>query len=395
VVKRIVYVVVALVTVGLIFLAARPKPVEVQTATVVRGPMRVTIDDDGKTRVRERYTVPAPVAGTLSRVELHPGDPVEPDTVIARLLPLLSPLLDPRARVVAVEQVASAGSAELQAKAAVARAKSAADLAKITLERDRHLVTEGALPGGELEQAEADARMKESDLESLRFAEQVATHTKTQAQYALARFDPKPGAADQLDITSVHGRILRVLHADGGPVTAGTAIAEVGDLTSLEVVVELLSQDAVAVRPGMPATLTHWGGPQPLAARVRRVEPAGFTKLSALDVEEQRVNVLLDLDDPAGAAPLGDGFAVDVSILTWSADVVLRAPTSALFRQGDGWVVFLVKDGRALLRPVQVGHLGSTSAEIRDGLTEGDVLVAHPPTSLTNGAKVHGTTDGS
>jgi HlyD family secretion protein len=395
VLKRNIYVILALVVVGVLVLAARPKPLEVQTATVVRGPMRITVDDDGKTRVRERYTVPAPVAGTLSRVELHPGDPVEPDTVIARLLALPSPLLDPRARDVAVEQVASAHDSELQAQAAVARAQSAADLAKTTLERERRLVTEGALPAGELEQVEADARMKESELDSLRFAQQVAAHTKTQAQAALARFDLKPGTSDHLDISSVHGRILRVLHADGGPVTAGTPIVEVGDLASLEVVVELLSQDAVSVRPGMPATLTHWGGPQPLAARVRRVEPAGFTKLSALGVEEQRVNVLLDLDDPAGAAPLGDGFAVDVSILTWSAEGVLQAPTSALFRQGEGWVAFLVKDGRAVVHPVQVGHLGPLSAEIRGGLAEGDVLVAHPPTSLADGAKVRSTTDGS
>jgi HlyD family secretion protein len=389
-VKRIIYAVVALGVVGLLALGARPKPVEVQTATVVRGPMRITVDDDGKTRVRERYTVPAPVAGTLSRVELHAGDPVEPDTVIARLLPLPSPLLDPRARQVAVEQLASTRDSELQAQASVARAQSAADLARSTLERDRRLVAEGALPAGELEQVEADARMKQSELDSLRFAQQVAVHAETQAQAALARFDLKPGTTDHLDITSVHGRILRVLHADGGPVTAGTPIVEVGDLALLEVVVELLSQDAVGVRPSMPATLTHWGGPDPLGARVRRVEPAGFTKLSVLGVEEQRVNVLLDLADPAAATLLGDGFAVNVSILTWSAENVLQAPTSALFRQGDVWVVFVVKDGRAVVRPVQIGHLGPLAAEIKGGLAEGDVLVAHPPTSLTDGAKVRG-----
>jgi len=391
VVKRIVWGAVAALVVALIVLASRPKPLEVQVATVTRGPMRLTVDDDGKTRVRERYTVPAPVAGTLSRVELRAGDPVEPGTVIAQLLPLPSPLLDPRAREVAEQQVGGTRDAQLQAQAAVARAQSAADLAKSTLDRDKRLVDQGALGTTELEQAEADARMKQSELESLRFAQQVAAHNVTQAQAALSRFDLKPGTTEHLDVTSpVHGRVLHVLHEDAGPVNAGTAIVEVGDLASIEIVVELLSQDAVQVRPGMPATLTHWGGGEPLAAHVRRVEPAGFTKLSALGVEEQRVDVLLDLDDPKAAASLGDGFAVEVSILTWSASDVLRAPTSALFRKGDGWAVFLVKDGRATIHPVTIGHRGPLLAEVTSGLAEHDVVVAHPPTSLADGAKVRG-----
>ena len=391
-VKRIVYAALALLVVALVAVAARPKPLEVQVAAVTRGPLRLTVEDDGKTRVRERYKVPAPVSGTLSRVELRAGDAVEPDTVIAQLSPLPSPLLDPRAREVAVAQVGSSRDAQLQSQAAVTRAESAAALAKSTLARDHRLVQEGALGATELEQAEADARMKDSELQSLRFAQQVAAHNVAQAQAALSRFDLKPGAtADHIDVTSpVHGRILHVLHEDAGPVTAGTAIVEVGDLASMEIVVELLSQDAVSVKPGMAATLTHWGGGEPIAARVRRVEPAGFTKVSALGVEEQRVNVLLDLDDPAAGAALGDGFAVEVSILTWSSDSVLRAPTSALFRHGDGWAVFVVKDGRATIRPVQVGHRGPLLAEVTGGLAENDVVVAHPPTSLKDGTKVRG-----
>jgi HlyD family secretion protein len=397
VIKRTIYVVVpAALTAGLVALAVHPKPLEIQVARVERGPLRLSVVEEGKTRVRERYTVPAPVAGTLTRVELHAGDPVDPGTVIAELLPLPSPLLDPRAREVAVQQVASTGDALRQAQASVARAESAATLAQSTLERDKRLVAEGALPSTELEQVEANARMNESELQSMRFAEQVAAHSKTQAQAALARFDLKSGTADHFDVTApVHGRILHVLHGDAGPVTSGTSIVEVGDLGSLEIVVDLLSQDAVAVRPGMPATITQWGGPQPLAARVRRVEPAGFTKLSALGVEEQRVSVLLDLDDSAAASQLGDSFAVEVSILTWSADGVLQAPASALFRDGDGWAVFVVKEGRATIQAVRVGHVGPLRAEVTGGLVEGDELVSHPPTSLTNGAKVHAMSGGS
>lgn len=386
--KRIVYGVVVALIVAVIVFAARPKPIEIQAASATRAPMRLTVDDDGKTRVRERYTVSAPIAGTLSRVELRAGDPVEPGTVIARLLPLPSPLLDPRARQVAEQQVASSRDAQLQAQASIMRAQSAVDLSRSTLERDRRLVQQNALGATELEQAEADARMKESELQSLHFAEQVAAHNVTQAVAALSRFDAKVPAADHLDVTSpVHGCILHVLHEDAGPVNAGTAIVEIGDLASMEIAVALLSQDAVSVRAGMPATLLNWGG-DPIAAHVRRVEPAGFTKLSALGVEEQRVNVLLDLD--AETAALGDGFAVDVSILTWSAENVLQAPTSALFRHGDGWAVFAITDGVASIRSVEIGHRGPLSAEITSGLAEHDVVATHPPPSLKDGTKVRG-----
>jgi HlyD family secretion protein len=394
VIKRIVYGLLIATVIGLVAFAARPKPLEVQAAVVTRGPLRLTVEDEGKTRVRERYTVLVPAAGTLSRVGLHAGDAVEPGTVIAELLPLPSPLLDPRARAIAEQQVASARDALRQAQAVVASARSAADLADSNLKRDRILVTSGALVGAELEQAGAEARMKRSELESVSFAEQVAEHNVTQAEAALSRLDSKSPSTEHLDVTSpVHGRILQVFHADAGPVNAGTAIVEVGDLASIEIAVDLLSEDAMQVRAGMPATLTHWGGDEPIPARVRLVEPSGFTKLSALGVEEQRVKVLLDLDDPSKAPSLGDGFEVDVGILTWSSDSVLLAPTSALFREGEGWAAFVIKDGRAALEPVQIGHRGPLSAEITGGLAEGEQVVAHPPTSLKNGAKVRGVTD--
>jgi HlyD family secretion protein len=396
VVKRIVIGVLVAAVIVLIVLAARPKPVEMQVATVSRGPLRITIDEDGKTRVRERYTVPAPVAGTLSRVELRAGDAVEPNTTIARLSPLQSPLLDPRAREVAQQQLASTRDAQQQAQAAVARGQASVDLAKSTLGRDQHLVDTGALGAAELEQAQADARMKESDLQSLRFAQQVAVHAITQAQAAASRFDLKAASAsDSLEISSpVHGRIMHVLHEDAGPVLAGVAIVEVGDLDSMEIVAQLLSQDAVSVRPNMSAILTHWDASgREIRARVRRVEPAGFTKLSALGVEEQRVNVLLDLEDPASASPLGDGFAVEVSILTWSNDSVLQVPTSALFRDKDGWAVFALHEGRATVRAVQIGHRGSLRAEVTGGLVEGDVVVSHPGPTLKDGVRINGVRD--
>jgi HlyD family secretion protein len=391
VLKRIIFGVLAVALAGLIAFASRPKPPELQTALVAFGPLRVTVDEHGKTRIRERYTIPAPAAGTLSRVELRAGDPVESNTVIAELLPLPSPLLDSRAREVAEQQLASARDSERQSASSITRAEAAVQLASSTLTRERRLVAEGTVGSAELEQAEADAHMKDSELQSLRFAEQVAAHGVTQAQATLTRFGLKPGTVEHLEITSpVHGRVLHVLHEDAGPVTAGTAIIEVGDLGSMDIVAELLSQDAVSVQPGMPATLAHWGGAD-IPARVRRIEPAGFTKLSALGVEEQRVNVLLDVVNPATAATLGDAFAVEVSILTWESDRVLQVPTSALFRNGQGWAVFILTGGHAALRQLQIGHRAPLHAEVTGGVVEGDEVVAHPPSSLKDGDRIRGT----
>ncbi len=280
---------------------------------MVRGPLRQVVEEDAKTRVRERYTVSAPMAGTLARIELHAGDAVEPGTVVARLLPLASPLLDPRAREIAAQHFASTKDAHNQAVAAAARGETAARLAEANLVRDRALVKQNAITTEQLEQAEAESRMQTSELASLQFAERVASHAVEEARLALESFSARAGASEQITLTSpVHGRVLHVLHEDAGVVTAGQALLEIANPESLEIVVQVLSQDAVSIRPGMSATLDHWGGDRVLGAHVRRVEPAGFTHLSALGVEEQRVNVLLDLDDPgADAKLLGDAFALE------------------------------------------------------------------------------------
>jgi HlyD family secretion protein len=406
--KKIIWGIVGAAVVALLVSLARPKPLDVEAAPVTRGPFRQVVDEDAKTRVRERYTVSAPMAGTLARIELHAGDPVEPGTVVARLQPLASPLLDPRAREIAAQQLASARDAHSQAQAAVARAGAAVQLAQSTMTRDRDLVSQAAVTQQQLEKDEADARMQASELESLRFAEKVAAHAVDEARLALETFSAKAGGEEhgiggrraeaedrsnrieQLELTSpVHGRVLHVLHEDSGVVSAGQALLEIGDPGSLEIVVQVLSQDAVAIRPGMKATLSHWGGDHDLRAHVRRIEPAGFTHLSALGVEEQRVNVLLDLDDAgADAKLLGDAFALEAQIVTWSGDDVAQIPTSALFRQSDGWAVFAIEDGKAVVEPVQVGHRGPLRSEIVGGLAPGESVVSHPPPTLKAGAKV-------
>jgi HlyD family secretion protein len=388
--SRIVVVLLAASLVAGVVEAIVPHPVDVDVAPVVRGPLDQTVVDDGRARVRERYMVSAPVAGTLARIELHEGDVVEPKGVVARLLPLPSPLLDPRSRQVAAGRLASAIDAQRQTQATTTRAQTAREQAHRELDRVGALVKEGSLPSAQLDEAEAGARMRDAELASAHFSEEVAAHDIEQARAAVERFSPGGRPSDQFEVTSpVHGQVLHVLHKSEGVVEPGTALLEVGDPQALEVVVDVLSQDAVAVHAGMPARLLHWGKEQPLAAKVRRVDPSAFTKTSALGVDEQRVNVVLDLDGPPDAwQSLGDGFAAEVEITVWSRPDVLQIASSALFRKGAGWAALVVRDGRAVARAVEVGHRGPLQAEVLGGLDAGDVVIIHPGASVHEGARV-------
>ena len=371
-------------------LAVREPPVDVDVAAAVRGPLEVTVVDDGRARVRERYVVSAPVAGTLARIDLHEGDVVEPGTVLARLLPLPSPLLDPRSRRVSEQRLASAIDSQKQAAATVLRAEALDEEARRELARAESLAKEGALPSAQLDQAAADGRMREAELASARFSEKVAAHEIEQARSALETFLPGARLSDTFEVTSpVHGQVLHVLHRSEGVVDAGTALIEVGDPRALELVVDVLSQDAVSIRAGMPARLLHWGSDRPLAARVRRVEPSAFTKTSVLGVDEQRVNIVLDPEGPADAwQAVGDGFAGDVEITVWSKPDVLQVPASALFRRGAGWGLFTVRAGRAAVREVQTGHRGALRTEVIDGMPSDALVVVHPGASVHDGARV-------
>jgi HlyD family secretion protein len=384
-----VLVVVALVSSILVVLLV-PQPVPVDVALVEKGLLEQKVVDEGRARVRERYTVSSPVAGTLARIDLNEGDVVEPGMVLARLLPLPSPLLDPRARQVAVQRLASTVDTQRQTAATVARADTALEQARRELARVEALSKQGALPASQLEQAGADARMREAELASARFSEQVATHDIEQARAALERFAPGGHGSDQFDVTSpVHGQVLHVLHKSEGVVDAGKPLLEVGDPQALELVVDVLSQDAVSVRPGMTARLLHWGGAAPLLAKVRRVEPSAFTKTSALGVDEQRVNVVLDPDGPPDAwRSVGDGFSAEVEITVWSKPDVVQVPTSALFRHGADWAVFVVTDGKAVLRDVQTGHRGPLTTELLDGLRPEETVILHPGASVRGGIRV-------
>jgi HlyD family secretion protein len=370
--------------------ALRPHPIDVEVARAARAPLEQKVVDDGRARVRERYTVSAPVAGTLARIELHEGDGVEPGSVLARLLPLPSPLLDPRSHQVAQQQLASALDMQRQSQATVSRAETAGEQAHRELQRTTQLAAQGAIPVAQLEQAGAEARMRESELASARFAERVAAHEIEQARSALETFRPGVRASEQLEVTSpVHGLVLHVLHQNEGVVAAGTPLIEVGDPQALELVVDVLSQDAVELRPGMVARVVHWGGDGPLDAKVRRVESAAFTRTSALGVDEQRVNVVLDIVAPSQQwRALGDGFAVEIEITLWSKPDVLQVPTSALFREGTGWSAFVIENGRAIVRHVEPGHRGALETEIAAGIEPEDVVIVHPGPSVRAGVRV-------
>jgi HlyD family secretion protein len=373
-----------------------PQAVPVDSAAVVRAPMTVTIDEEGETRIRRRFVVSAPLSGRLQRIELEPGDRVtRGTTVVARVQAEAPPLLDARSR-------AEAGAARDAAQASVGRARAdaqravnALNLARRELDRERELDKGGLTTRQAVEQRETDVRAAEDVVRAANFAVGTAT---SEVQRADARLQP-----DRLDaggrvlnvVAPIDGVVLRRLRESASVVPAGEPLVEIGDPQDLEIVSDLLSTDAVQVKAGAVVRLEQWGGDRTLQARVRRVEPSGFMKVSALGVEEQRVNVLIDFDDAgSAAATLGDGYRAEVRIVTWQADDVVQVPVSALFRQRDAWAVYVMTpDGRVRLTPVTIGHRNAQMAEALSGVSPGDVVVAHPPDTLSDGARARARSD--
>jgi HlyD family secretion protein len=374
-------------------LALRPRPVPVDVARVARGPLVVAVEESGKTRVKDRYVVSAPATGSLSRLTVEPGDAVAEGDALAEIAPTVSPLLDQRARAEADARLGAALSALGQARAQAARAAAAEELAARELARVQRLVASGAMARQPLDQAEFDARMRGEERASALFATKVAGEEVRVARATLGVGDDRrdrPARDLHVDVMApASGRVLRVLQKSAGVVPAGTALVEVGDPAGLEVVVDLLTTAAVQVSSGTPVVIQGWGGEGILNGRVRLVEPSGFTRPSALGVDEQRVNVIVALTDPRERwAALGDGYRVETRFVLWRSDDVLRAPQGALFRHGDGWAVFRVNGGKAALAPVTVGHRGETEAEILSGLSPGDTVAVHPGERVQTGARV-------
>lgn len=366
---------------GLIAVGFWPRPVPVETAPVTRGPLRVFLTEEGKTRVKHRYRVTAPVSGQLRRLTLDPGDEVRAgETVVAVIEPLPPALLDARSRALAAARRAAAAEQ-------VERARAALRFATNELQRFQRLFAEGTVSIQELELAQWRAEAAARELG-------VAEGALREAEAALAEFgDPTGGTAPARSITEVrapaNGCVLRVFDPSARVVSAGTPLLEVGDPADLEVVIEMLSRDGAALTPGTPVELDQWGGPQLLQARVRRVEPAAFTKVSALGVEEQRVNVIADLVSPPEARRgLGDGYRVEARVVVWEADAVVRVPAGALFRRGGDWMAFVIEDGRARLRAVKAGRAGAQEVQVLEGLQPGETVILHPGNRIRDGQRV-------
>lgn len=381
-IRRLVLLLLALGAAGVIVYLLWPSPVESETATVTTGPMRVTVDEDGKTRIKERFVISAPLAGRLARITLKEGDPVKADsTIVAAIDPTDPTLLDPRARAEAEARVKAAESALERASAQATSAGAALELAQSELSRLQEARSSGATSPIELERAQSTALVREQEAKAARFSEDVARFDLQLAKAALVR-----GEGDNDDPSwrfeikaPVDGRVLRVMQESSAVVAAGTPLIEIGDPTDIELVVDVLSKDGVEIRPGAEASLEEWGGDEPLHGRVRLVEPAAFTKISALGVEEQRVNVIIDfLDPPESREGLGDAFRVEARITVWERPSVLRVPTGALFRDAESWAVYAVRDGRAHVQRVEIGRRNGEQAQVLDGLAEGDEVVVYP-----------------
>ena len=379
---------------GVLGYAFRPRPSPVDVVRVASGPLRETVDEDGRTRIKERYAISTPLGGQLRRIELHPGDAVKAGvTVLASIDPVAPTLLDARTR---AQLEARLRAAEAQADLAgprVERARATQELAQRDDARITQLADEKAVSRQELDRSREAARVAAEDLKVAEYSRRIAGFELEQARAALLRSTPGPRSdectGEMKIVTPVDGRVLRVWQEDAAVVAPGTRLLEIGDPSDLEAEIDVLSSDAVRIRRGARVRFEHWGGDAPLEGRVRVIEPAGFLKISALGVEEQRVNVIADLiTPPAQRSTLGDAYRLEARIVVWESDQVLKAPVGALFRHQGVWAVFAVRGGRARLTTVEVGHGDGREFELRAGLAAGDEVVVHASDKVSDGVRV-------
>ena len=377
------------VVAALVAWALRPQPVSVEIAEVTKGGFEQAVSDDGQTRVRDRYLIAAPLAGQVERIQLEVGDPVKQAQIVAELTPTAPAFLDARTQRELRERIGAAEAQLARARAETLKAQAQRDQARADRDRQIKLSQQGFLSQTALEQSELALRTSERAMEAARFAEQAAAHDLAQARAALTRYQGGGPAAKWPVASPVAGVVLKVMQKSEGPVALGAPLVEVADPRSLEAVVDVLSQEAVAVRPGMPARLELGQGVEALAARVRLIEPAAFTKVSALGVEEQRVNVVLDFSEPLDKVQtIGDGFRVEAHIVVFRQENAVKAPVGALFRQGAGWAAFVIDAERARLRTVKVARRNNLEAMIEGGLEPGDRVVVYPSDALKDGSRV-------
>ncbi|MCC7337341.1 MAG: HlyD family efflux transporter periplasmic adaptor subunit [Pirellulaceae bacterium] len=382
-----------LVAVGLVAsFALFPKPVEVEVARATLGPLRVTVQEDGKTRIREKYIVSAPVAGRVSRIELKPGDRCNVDTLLAVILPSEPAILDARSRAEAAARVQAAEATRLRAASSEEQAKIDHALNQSKLERAQALLPTQAISQDEYDVIKAQTQASAQAIKTARFDVEISQYELEMAQAAAKQFsrdDEQSSAAPFEIFAPISGKVLRVFEESSKVVAVGQPLLEVGDPQNLEIEIDLLSTDAVRVRPGAELTIEHWGGDTPLAGNVRVIEPAAFTKISSLGVEEQRVNIIADINEPPERiASLGDGYRIEARITVDQLAQALLIPNSALFRHNRQWHVLAVVDGRAELRQVSIGLQNESHTQIVNGIEADEPVIVYPSDTLKPGTSV-------
>ncbi|MGE5103545.1 MAG: efflux RND transporter periplasmic adaptor subunit [Betaproteobacteria bacterium] len=393
--RRTGWVIAAVAVVAALAWGLRPRPIQVDAATVAPGTFLKTVDEDGKTRVRERYVVSAPITGHLLRIALEVGDAVEPGTLLATLVPPSPALIDVRTEEELQQRVGAAEARHMATTAAVKRAEAASALARSELERQASLAQQGFASRQAVDRVQREAELRAADVDVAQFDDHAAEHELAMARAALTRAQRKGAANDaaqRFEIRApVAGRVLRIVQESETNVAIGAALLEIGDPEALEAVVDILSTDAEAVAAGALVRFDPGPGGVALAGRVRLVEPSAFTKVSALGIEEQRVNVVIDFTNSAvelAKLHLGDGYRVDAHIVVDRRDDALMVPTGALFRRGDGWAVFRIADGQAHATAVRIGPRNASHAVVEDGLVAGARVIVYPTDAIRDGVRV-------
>ncbi len=391
--KKLIFVVLGVAMVALLFWAFSPAPAVVEVATVIQGRFERMVQEDGKTRLRERFVVSTPLAGNVARITLKQGDAVQRDAVVATLWPVSPALLDERTREEQVARIGAAEAAVARAKANAERAAAALDQARAELKRSEALAQKGFVSPTQNETGGLTVRLRETELEGARQEEDASRHALDQTRIALRQYVQSASANTRGGYAikaPVSGKVLKVMQQSEGIVQAGTPLMEIGDPHRLEVVADVLTEDAAQIQQGAEVQLANWGGATTLTGLVRLVEPAAFTKVSALGVEEQRVNVVIDITTPpAVLTALGDGFKVDVRVLVQKVDNAIQVPVSALFPVGSRSGLFVLEHGHVRLQEVDVSSRNGVTAWIKTGLTPGMQVIVYPDTKLKDAQAVN------
>jgi HlyD family secretion protein len=389
--KLIVIAVVALVIAGVVW-AFLPRAIDVEAAAVTRGVFQRTIDEDGRTRVLDRYTVSAPIAGMVERIRLREGDVVKAGDAVALIVPGPPAMLDARSEQQQQARISVAEAAVERALSRIERTKVAIEQARNELSRSEKLAQQGFVSPIKLETDRLQLKASERELDTAKQDEHIARHDLEEAKAVMRQYQsPSPAtrAKSWTVRAPVAGRVLRVAHASEGMVASGAALMEIGDVSQLEVIAEMLTGDALQMPPGTRVILERWGGPGTLEGRVRLVEPSAFTKVSALGVEEQRVVARIDITSPREVwQQLGDGFRVNVRVVVQEVKDALRVPVSAVFPMSDKMAVFAVDGNRARVKAVDVGARNGIDAWIKSGLAEGEKVIAYPPSNVREGVRL-------